>query len=74
MSDVYSRINFSCKEINMLLEKIKNGVVLTDKEYDQIFNGNMAPVEPSKPNQPEEVLSFSGDYNDLINKPIIPSK
>ena len=74
MSDVYSRINFSCKEINMLLEKIKNGVVLTDKEYDQIFNGNTAPAEPSKPNQPEEVPSFSGDYNDLINKPIIPSK
>ena len=56
--DKFFNLDYSHDEIEFLLDKINNGYVLTEEEYDKIKNLN-----------PDNISTFSGDYNDLINKP-----
>ena len=59
----YMRLDFTHEEVNHLLSKIQNGMVLSEKEYNQLF----------KEIELENISTFSGDFEDLLNKPEIPT-
>ena len=59
----YRSLNFNHAEINALLEKIQKGFVLTEKEYNTLFNVIGL----------ENISTFDGDYESLDNKPVIPT-
>ena len=59
----YMRLDFTHEEVNHLLSKIQNGMVLSEKEYNQLF----------KEIGLENISTFSGDFEDLLNKPEIPT-
>jgi hypothetical protein len=60
-NETYYYLDYHHEEIEFLLDKINNGYVLTKDEYDKLKKLNVGGG----------VSSFSGDYNDLINKPDI---
>ena len=53
----YMRLDFTHEEVNHLLSKIQNGMVLSEKEYNQLF----------KEIGLENISTFSGDFEDLLN-------
>ena len=57
LDDRFFQLDYTHEEIEDLLDKIKNGYVLTKEEYDKLIS------------KLENLSTFSGDYNDLINKP-----
>ena len=57
LDDRFFQLDYTHEEIEDLLDKIKNGYVLTKEEYDKLIP------------KLEDLSTFSGDYNDLINKP-----
>ena len=57
----YLHLDYYHDEIEALLDKINDGYVLSKEQYDKL----------TKVFDPDTVIGFSGDYNDLINKPDI---
>ena len=57
LDDRFFQLDYTHEEIEDLLDKIKNGYVLTKEEYDKLAL------------KLENLSTFSGDYNDLTNKP-----
>lgn len=57
----YLHLDYYHDEIEALLDKINEGYVLSKEQYDKL----------TKVFDPDTVIGFSGDYNDLINKPDI---
>ena len=62
--EVFYLLNYHHDEIEFLLDKIHNGYVLSKDEYDKII----------KILNSDTSIGFSGDYNDLKNKPDIVKK
>ena len=62
----YYSLGYTHEELEELLKKIKNGHVLNQLEY-----GFLNRMMQSQDNKEED--SFSGDYNDLTNRPDIPT-
>ena len=55
------KLDYTHDELEALLDKIHDGYVLSKEQYDKL----------TKVFDPDTVIGFSGDYNDLINKPDI---
>ena len=65
MSDKkYISLDFSHNEINKLLKKINDGMVLSKEQYQKLINEIGL----------ENISVFDGDYNKLNNLPQIPTK
>ena len=60
----YIALDFTHEEINTCMNKIKKGMVLTQKEYDKLI----------KEIGLNNISTFNGDYNSLKNLPELPKK
>jgi hypothetical protein len=58
MSIVSHKLSYSHDEVDELLSKIRAGKVLTDKDYEHLLKIGVTNLS-----------TFSGNYDDLINKP-----
>ena len=60
----YRSLNFNHSEINDLLKKIKEGFVFSEAEYKKLIEEIGL----------DNISTFDGDYEKLINQPVIPVK
>lgn len=60
---LYFNLDYTHDEIEALLDKINNGCVLSNDEYAKLIEIGL-----------DNISTFSGDYNDLINTPDIIEK
>lgn len=58
MDDVFKKLDYTHDQLDLMLYKLHNGHVLTKEEYDKLYALGF-----------DNISAFSGDYNDLINKP-----
>ena len=57
-NEKFFNLDYTHDELEFLLDKINNGNVLSDEQYEKLIKIEL-----------DNISSFSGDYNDLINKP-----
>ena len=57
-NDEFYNLDYTHDELEFLLDKINNGNVLSNDEYEKLIKIEL-----------DSISTFSGDYNDLINKP-----
>ena len=57
-NEEFYNLDYTHDELEFLLDKINNGNVLSNDEYEKLIKIEL-----------DSISTFSGDYNDLINKP-----
>ena len=63
-SKKYVALKFTHEEINNCMIKMKNGMVLSQDQYQKLINEIGL----------DNISTFNGDYNALKNLPVIPTK